>query len=157
MKLVAANPRVADLIECRLQTSSTECFTGVVREGDRFDLSMCNPPFHGSAAEAAQGTRRKRSHLAARGGNASRPNVLNFGGRSGELWCEGGELAFVRRMIAQSAERSRQIRWFTTLVSKSAHLPRLYQALRETATPMSSTIDMTHGQKQTRILAWTFA
>ena len=90
------------------------------------------------------------------GGNASKPNVLNFGGKAGELWCEGGELAFVRRMIAQSAGWSRQIRWFTTLVSKSAHLPRLHQALREVGAADVRTIDMTHGQKQTRILAWTF-
>jgi len=151
--LVAAHSAVADLIECRLQTSPPECFTGVVHAGEVFDLSMCNPPFHTSAEEAAAGSRQKRRHL---GGTGRATAALNFGGTDGELWCDGGELAFVRRMIAQSAERPAQCRWFTTLVSKSAHLPRLHQALGEVGAADVRTIEMAHGQKKSRILAWTF-
>jgi 23S rRNA (adenine1618-N6)-methyltransferase len=150
--LVAGNPTVANLIECRLQPSPLECFRGVVKPGERFDLSMCNPPFHASASAAAEASRRKRRHLSGR----TRTPVLNFGGQPGELWCEGGELAFVRRMIAESAAFARQCRWFTTLVSKSEHLPRLYQALREAEALEVRTIEMSHGQKKTRILAWAF-
>jgi len=153
-KVVAANPAVADLIECRLQTSPLECFNGVIAAGETFDASMCNPPFHASAGAAAEASRRKRRHL---GGRARASTGLNFGGTSGELWCEGGELAFVRRMIAQSAERPELCRWFTTLVSKSTHLPRLRQSLREVGAVEVRTIEMAHGQKQSRILAWTFA
>jgi 23S rRNA (adenine1618-N6)-methyltransferase len=152
-RLVAANPAVADFIECRLQTMPLECFKGVIKTGETFDLSMCNPPFHASAGAAAEGTRRKRRHL---GGKASKAAVLNFGGKAGELWCDGGELAFVRRMIAQSARWSHQCQWFTTLVSKSAHLPRLHQSLREAGAAEVRTLEMAHGQKKSRILAWTF-
>ena len=49
-----------------------------------------------------------------------------------------------------------QCRWFTTLVSKSAHLPRLHQALRDARAAEVKTIAMAQGQKQSRILAWTF-
>ena len=150
--LVAANPSVATLIECRPQSSSLECFTGVIRPGERFDLSMCNPPFHSSASEAAEATRRKRRHLSGR----SRTPVLNFGGQPGELWGEGGELAFVRRMIDESVAFARQCRWFTTLVSKSEHLPRLHQSLEHAEAIDVRTIEMAHGQKKSRILAWTF-
>ncbi|MEO8678789.1 MAG: 23S rRNA (adenine(1618)-N(6))-methyltransferase RlmF [Vicinamibacterales bacterium] len=153
-KLVAANPAVADLIECRLQTSPLECFTGVIKTGERFALSMCNPPFHASAEAAAEGTRRKHRNL---GHQPSTAPVLNFGGKAGELWCEGGELGFVRRMIVQSAERPALCRWFTTLVSKSTHLPRLYQSLDEVRAVDWQTLEMTHGQKKSRILAWTFS
>ena len=153
-KLVAANPGVANLIDCRLQTSPLECFNGVVRPGETFDVSMCNPPFHASAAAAAEGNRRKRHNLRGRAPATAR---LNFGGTAGELWCDGGELAFVRRMIAQSAERPALCRWFTTLVSKSAHLPRLRQSLREVGATEVRTIEMAQGQKTSRILAWTFA
>ena len=151
--LVAANPAVAGLIECRLQTSPLECFTGVVEAGETFDLSMCNPPFHASAEAADEGSRRKRRHLS---GSPRAAAGLNFGGTNGELWCDGGELAFVRRMIAQSVERPVLCRWFTTLVSKSAHLPRLQQSLREVGAVEVRTIEMAHGQKKSRILAWTF-
>lgn len=152
-KLVAANPTVAGLIECRLQPSPTECFKGVIKPGEVFDLTMCNPPFHASAAEAAAGTQRKVHNLS---GKRSAPIVPNFGGKAGELWCDGGELAFVRRLIAQSTELTRSCRWFTTLVSKSAHLPRLQQALRAVPAVDVKTIAMAQGQKQSRILAWTF-
>ena len=152
-KLVAANPSVAGLIECRLQPSPTDCFQGVVEPGEVFDLTMCNPPFHASAAEASAGTQRKVHHL---GGRRSGAIVQNFGGKAGELWCDGGELAFVGRMIAQSTVLAQRCRWFTTLVSKSVHLPRLYQALRAVPVVEVRTIAMAQGQKQSRILAWTF-
>ena len=152
-KLVAGNPAVTGLIECRLQPSPRETFKGVIRPGESFDLSMCNPPFHASAAEAAAGNLRKRRNL---GTNAARANSLNFGGQGRELWCPGGELGFVLRMIEQSLAFRGQCRWFTTLVSKSAHLPRLREALRGVNAAEVRTIDMAQGQKQSRILAWTF-
>ena len=152
-QLVAANPAVADLIECRLQKSPLECFNGVINAGETFDLSMCNPPFHASAEAAAEGSRRKRRNL---GGQKSTAALLNFGGQAGELWCDGGELAFVRRMIAESAARPLLCRWFTSLVSKSTHLPRLFRSLQEVKAVDVRTLEMTHGQKKSRILAWTF-
>jgi 23S rRNA (adenine1618-N6)-methyltransferase len=152
-KLVAANRAVAGLIECRMQTSPGECFKGVIKPGEVFDLSMCNPPFHASAEEAAASSRRKLRHL---GGRQNGATVLNFGGKAAELWCHGGELAFVQRMINQSSELPRLCRWFTTLVSKSAHLPRLRQSLREVRAVDVKTIEMAQGQKKSRILAWTF-
>jgi 23S rRNA (adenine1618-N6)-methyltransferase len=151
--LVAANG-MTELIECRRQPSPLSCFKDVIQPGERFDASMCNPPFHASAEEAAASSRQKRRHL---GATRSTMGVLNFAGRDGELWCEGGELGFVQRMITESAGVRERCRWFTTLVSKSAHLPRLEQALRAVAATELKTIEMVHGQKTSRILAWTFA
>jgi 23S rRNA (adenine1618-N6)-methyltransferase len=151
--LVTANATVSDRIECRMQTSPLECFKGVIQPGEFFDLSMCNPPFHASAAEASAAARQKRRHLSGR--TAARV-VLNFGGKAGELWCRGGELAFVKRMITQSAEVPRLCRWFTALISKSEHLPRLRQSLRDVKAADMKIIAMAQGQKKSRILAWSF-
>lgn len=149
-KLVASNPSVAGRIECRLQSSATDCFRGVMKSREFFDATMCNPPFHASAADAASGTRRKATNL------GTKKAVLNFGGTSGELWCKGGELAFLRRMIAQSVECANQCRWFTTLVSKSDNLPSLQRALKTAKVAEVNVIKMAQGQKESRILAWTF-
>jgi 23S rRNA (adenine1618-N6)-methyltransferase len=81
---------------------------------------------------------------------------LNFGGQPRELWCKGGELGFILRMIAQSSEVPDRCRWFTTLVSKSAHLPRLQEALFDAGAADVRTIEMAQGQKRSRLLAWTF-
>lgn len=152
-ELAAGAGAVAALIECRLQPVRTDCFKGVIQPGEVFDLSMCNPPFHASAAEAAAGSERKRRNLGATG---VRRNVSNFSGRAGELWCPGGELGFILRMIAQSAEMPDSCRWFTTLVSKSTHLPRLHEALKDADVASIQTIPVAQGQKESRILAWTF-
>jgi len=152
-QLVAANPSVAHLIECRLQRTPLACFDGVVKPGESFDLSMCNPPFHASADAAAEGTRRKHRNL---GHGKSVKPVLNFGGQAGELWCDGGELAFVRRMITESAARPGLCRWFTTLVSKSAHLPAVDRALEAAGARDVQTVEMAQGQKTSRIVAWRF-
>lgn len=151
-QIVRVNRSVASLIECRLQPDSSKYFAGVVKPGETFDASMCNPPFHASAEEAAEGSRKKRRNL---GLGKSAP-ALNFGGRPGELWCPGGELGFIQRLIAESAARPRLCRWFTTLVSKSEHLPRLRQSLKAARVTEIRTIDMAQGQKKSRILAWTF-
>ena len=151
-QIVRINRPIARLIEGRHQPDPRSCFANVTAPGERFAASMCNPPFHASAEEAATGSARKRRNLKL-GPDAA---ALNFGGEAGELWCEGGEVGFIERMIAESATRPQLCFWFTTLVSKSAHLPRLRRALARAEATHVLTIDMAQGQKQSRILAWTF-
>lgn len=156
-RLVAAHPDIAGLIECRRQPARDALFRNVTTPGERFAACLCNPPFHASATEAAAGTRRKLRNLAAgRSHRHAGPDVLNFGGRAHELWCEGGEEAFVSRMIDESAQRPELCTWFTTLVAKSAHLPALEHRLRRTQARSVRVIPMRHGQKHSRILAWSF-
>lgn len=153
-KLVAANRALAGGVELRHQTSATAIFRGIIRPDERFDLTLCNPPFHASAAAAAAGSERKNRNLGnARGGRAP----LNFGGRPAELWCPGGEVAFISRMITESAEFHAQVRWFTTLVSSRDSLPPLRRALTAVNPVDVRTIDMAQGQKRSRLLAWTFS
>jgi len=150
-RILDANTGMNEAISLRLQTSRQAIFEGVVLAGEAFDVTMCNPPFHASLAEANVGTQRKWKNL---GKNATRKPLLNFGGQGAELWCEGGEEAFVCRMIAESAQVNS--RWFTTLISKSASLPAVYRALKRAGVLDSRTIDMAQGQKKSRIVAWSF-
>lgn len=134
------------IIELRLQANPKRIFEGVVLKNDYFDISMCNPPFHTSADEANAGTMRKNKNLKTKG--------LNFGGKSNELWCEGGEAAFITEMIKESSPIN--CKWFTTLVSKESNLPRIYKALEKAKPTQVKTIDMGQGQKKSRIVAWTY-
>lgn len=45
---------------------------------------------------------------------------------------------------------------FTTLVSKATTLPAIYRALKAAGVYGYRTIEMTQGQKKSRIVAWTF-
>ncbi|HEY6093395.1 MAG TPA: 23S rRNA (adenine(1618)-N(6))-methyltransferase RlmF [Gallionellaceae bacterium] len=142
-------------VELRLQPSAAAIFRGVVQADEVFDLTMCNPPFHASLAEAAAGTQRKWRNLGHAGGKAKAP-LLNFGGQGAELHCAGGEEAFVRRMIAESAALRGRCLWFTTLISKSASLPGVYRALKQAGALQHRTLEMAQGQKRSRLVAWTF-
>jgi len=160
-KAIASAQRIVDLnttlkpfIECRLQQDTSHIFKGIVESSDRFDFTMCNPPFHASLAEATAGTKRKLTNL---GLNKKAQKVdLNFGGQQSELWCVGGEKTFISKMIEQSVEMGGQCLWFTSLVSKSATLPVLYQVLKRVKAVEVKTIEMSQGQKQSRFIAWTF-
>jgi 23S rRNA (adenine1618-N6)-methyltransferase len=127
----------------------------VVQPDEVFDLSMCNPPFHASLAEARSGTQRKWKNLGIEA-NKKKVPVLNFGGQSMELCCEGGEEAFVCRMVEESARYHDSCMWFTTLISKSASLPGVYRAIKYAGALENRTIEMAQGQKKSRIVAWTF-
>lgn len=149
--IAAINPPLKQDLTLRLQNSPSNIFRGIVRKGEHFDLTMCNPPFHASAAEAIAGSQRKVRNL-----GKQKETVLNFGGQQAELWCKGGEVEFIRNMIKESVDIGLQCRWFTTLVSKSAHLSAVYYALDKAGATHIKTVEMAQGQKQSRFVAWTF-
>ena len=153
-KIIDEN-KLKEFIELRQQPTLTNIFQGVIRESDHFDLSICNPPFHASEAEAAAGTNRKLKNL----GLASRARkwpTLNFGGQAGELWVKGGEFEFVKKMIIESAHFSEQCLWFTSLISKRENVGGLEDQIKNLNAKQFKIIEMSQGQKSSRILAWSF-
>lgn len=151
---VQAN-RLGDAIELRHQPARGSLFTGIVRCDEAFDITLCNPPFHASAEDAARGNQRKWRNL----GKLDRVRAdakLNFGGQANELWCTGGEASFVRRMIRESAAIHQQVFWFSTLISKSEHLEDVRKQLKRIGALGVREVAMSQGSKQSRFLAWTF-
>lgn len=136
-------------IKLRHQPQAKQLFTNVVLPNEYFAISMCNPPFFSSAAQAQQQNQRKWKNL------GKNTKARNFGGQSNELWCEGGEVAFICRMIQQS-RHTPQVACFTTLVSREASLRVIYQELKRTGAKKIRTIDMAQGQKKSRCVSWQF-
>lgn len=140
---------LSDRIEILFQPSPANIFEGILKNReDDFDIALCNPPFHASDKEAKAAAERKRKNL------NIKTSALNFGGKSNELWCPGGETAFIQRMIEQSV--GMRCKWFTTLVSKEESLPSIYKALRKTNPSHVKTIPMSQGSKKSRIVAWSY-
>ena len=152
-KIITLNPQLKDAIELRLQTHSNNIFQGIIQKDEYFDLTICNPPFHASFAEAQAGTLRKLSNLKQK--KIVRP-ALNFGGQNNELWCEGGEECFVRRMIIESRQFAFSCFWFSTLISNQSHLKLLFEVLKSVEAFEINTIPMGQGNKTSRIVTWTF-
>lgn len=152
-KIVASNLVLAGAVECRLQSTTHQIFPGIIQEGELFDLTVCNPPFHSSLQAAQEGTLRKLNNLQ---DERTTVPVQNFGGKNGELWCFGGEQKFVRDMIYQSQKFSKSCFWFSTLVSKQENLKGIYESLKKVGATEVKTIPMGQGNKISRIVTWTF-
>jgi 23S rRNA (adenine1618-N6)-methyltransferase len=152
-KIIENNPKLMDAISLQLQVEPRFIFKNIILPEDRFSFVICNPPFHNSKENAAKSALRKVNNLHE---IRTKTPILNFGGQQSELWCEGGEFGFISQMIYESARYPMQVLWFTTLVSKKENLPSLYKILGKVMPVAIKTIDMAHGQKTSRILAWTF-
>lgn len=147
------NPGLLSGIHLKQQSQPEYIFKNIINPEDRFIFSMCNPPFHDSEESAVKGNLRKTRNL--NKSKISKP-LLNFSGQQSELWCEGGELAFITKMIHESFLYRSQVLWFTCLVSKKDNLYKLTTLLKKVKAIEFKTIDMAQGQKVSRILAWTF-
>lgn len=149
---ILAQHQLADRIELRQQTNSNDIFDHLLKAGEYIDVTLCNPPFHQSAEQAAEGSLRKRTNL----GLSSTAAELNFAGQSHELWCDGGELKFIQRMMQQSRAIGSQVYWFSSLVSKKEHLAPLQVMLKKLGVSAQQVVEMAQGNKQSRFIAWTF-
>jgi len=93
------NEDLKQLIDLRLQRDKRKVFEGVIKSGERFDLSVCNPPFHASQKEAIKSNQRKVNSLAFNRGEkpgSKAPAGLNFGGQKMNCGARVGNLVFCK-------------------------------------------------------------
>lgn len=144
------NNQLEEFIYLRQQTDKKKIFEGIILPDDFFNFTVCNPPFNSSLEEA-----KKRSNLKNRNLGLKKDN-MNFKGQNNELWYEGGEAAFILKMIQESSNFGKQVVWFSTLVSKSETLDLIYAELKKVSAKKVRTLDMHQGNKKSRIIAWSF-
>ncbi|CAI0445174.1 unnamed protein product [Linum tenue] len=149
---VNKNPHVSQLIEIRKVTvhdhESSEvaggCYCGppillgVVREGEKFDFCMCNPPFFESTEEAGLNPK------------------TSCGGTPEEMVCPGGEQAFITRMIEDSVVLKESFRWYTSMIGRKINLKFLTSKLRDVGVTIVKTTEFVQGQTCRWGLAWSF-
>lgn len=152
-KIISENPKLIDAISLQLQVEPRYIFKNIILPEDKFAFTICNPPFHASQEEATKATTRKINNLE---NTRTKKPILNFGGQNAELWCEGGEFAFITQMIYESVKYPLQVFWFTSLVSKKDNLRSIYKTLNKVGAVEIKTIEMSQGQKTSRFVAWTF-
>lgn len=167
--IVESNSVLKNKIKFVQQKNKQAIFKGVIGPHDLFDLTLCNPPFHASLAEANASSERKQHNLSrnkakrnAHGVSAKAASTetaskaRNFGGQKAELWCAGGEIGFLKQMINESRDFSQQVMWFTSLVSKSDNVKPLKQLLNQIGAKQIKVVSMSQGQKVSRLIAWSF-
>ncbi|KAJ6395722.1 hypothetical protein OIU77_020891 [Salix suchowensis] len=111
---------------------------GVVRDGEKFDFCMCNPPFFETMEEAGLNPK------------------TSCGGTPEEMVCPGGEKAFITRIIEDSVVLKESFRWFTSMVGRKVNLKFLTSKLREVGVTIVKTTEFVQGQTCRWGLAWSF-
>ena len=152
--IVSKNVHLKGQINLRLQTDSKQMFDNVFKKEEKYDLVVCNPPFHANLGEARYGSLRKQKNINVE--ETYGPPKLNFAGRSNELWYKGGEKKFIRRMITESKGFAKKCFWFTSHVSKHEHLEYFYNHIEDSGAYELNTLQMGQGNKRSRVIAWTF-
>ena len=152
-RIVNNNAVLKNKVTLKLQKNSGKIFEGIIDPNDSFDITICNPPFHNSQDNADKAGMRKLQNLTK---SKDTKLDLNFGGKSNELWCRGGELRFILNMIAESSKYRNNCTWFTSLVSKDRNLDLLCAELETMKVAQYKTINMQQGNKVSRILAWRY-
>ncbi len=150
---VKTNETLKQHIEIRHQKTNAHIFEGIILKDDYFHFTMCNPPFYASEEEANKVAFQKIKNL-----NPDKTIAelkRNFNGQSNELWCNGGEALFIKRMMKQSTSYKTQVGVFTTLVSRKEHLNTFYKQLHKLKAT-HQTIKMTQGNKISHLLMWHF-
>ncbi|MEN8817232.1 MAG: 23S rRNA (adenine(1618)-N(6))-methyltransferase RlmF [Nonlabens sp.] len=138
-----------DAIEIRHQVDRGNILKGVIREGENYDFTMCNPPFYASEEEAVKANMDKQRKL------GTYEERRNFAGHAHELWCNGGEALFIKRMIKESVAFKNQVGWFTCLLSRKQNLKKPLKQLEKLGAE-SKVVVMTTGNKESRFVAWRF-
>ena len=140
---VERNPHLEALIEIRDARDENggraNVFRGVVREGETFAFSMCNPPFFESMEEAGKN-----------------PNTA-CGGTEIEMVCEGGEEAFVKRMFNESLEMKHAVHWFTTMCGKKSTMTKMRALFHVLRVPAIRTTELVHGKTSRWCIAWSWS
>ncbi|WP_339916635.1 23S rRNA (adenine(1618)-N(6))-methyltransferase RlmF [Yeosuana marina] len=140
-------------IEIRHQDTKSFILKNVIYPQEQFDFTICNPPFHTSHEDAIKGSLKKLKNLGVK------TNIedlqLNFEGQANELWCNGGEALFIKRLIKESVLFKNQVRLFTCLVAKANNLRKIEKQLKK-VTANYDTIPMSQGHKKSRFIMWWF-
>lgn len=137
-------------IKLRFQEDKNNILNKIIKPNDKFTASICNPPFFKSLEEAQNANKRKQENL------DLESTQRNFSGNNNELWYKGGEKAFLHNYLYQSSLFKDNCEWFTSLVSKKENVKSMSVSLKKLNAKKIKTINMSTGNKVTRIVCWQF-
>lgn len=112
-----------------------------------YDFCMCNPPFFANQLEA--------KGVNSRNSRRPPPSSVNTGGIT-EIMAEGGELEFVKRIIHDSLQLKKRLRWYSCMLGKKCSLAPLKEELRIQGVPKVTFTEFCQGRTMRWALAWSF-
>ncbi|KAI5098914.1 U6 small nuclear RNA (adenine-(43)-N(6))-methyltransferase [Silurus meridionalis] len=138
---------MADLIKVVKVPQKTLLMDALKEESIVYDFCMCNPPFFANQLEA--------KGVNSRNSRRPPPSSVNTGGVT-EIMAEGGELEFVKRIIHDSVQLKRRLRWYSCMLGKKCSLAPLKEELRKQGVPKVTHTEFCQGRTMRWALAWSF-
>ncbi|PHH58813.1 hypothetical protein CDD80_1957 [Ophiocordyceps camponoti-rufipedis] len=112
---------------------------------DAIDFVMTNPPFYASEEDLLESARRK-----------ARPPWTACTGSRTEMVVEGGEVAFVGRMVDESLVLRQRVRWYTSMLGFRSSVASLVTQLRKHGISNYAVTEFAQGTKTKRwAIAWS--
>ncbi|XP_748950.2 DUF890 domain protein [Aspergillus fumigatus Af293] len=107
---------------------------------------MCNPPFYSSREEMIASAEAKE-----------RPPFSACTGDEVEMVTEGGEIAFVHRMIEESLHLRKRVVWYTSMLGKLSSVSAIVEKLMEYGNNNYAVTEFVQGSKTKRwAVAWSW-
>ncbi|KAJ8080938.1 hypothetical protein PM082_017773 [Marasmius tenuissimus] len=129
-----------------LKASQTGPLLLPLSEGtQKFDFTMCNPPFYSSAEDVAQSSEAKEFA----------PNSVCTGAAI-EMITEGGESAFVRRMVEESTKIGPRCKWYTSMLGKLSSVAEVVEELRANSIENYAITEFVQGKTRRWAVGWSF-
>ncbi|PKX90659.1 DUF890 domain protein [Aspergillus novofumigatus IBT 16806] len=112
----------------------------------KLDFTMCNPPFYASREEMIASAEAKE-----------RPPFSACTGDEVEMVTEGGEIAFVHRMIEESLHLRERVVWYTSMLGKLSSVSVIVEKLMEHGNNNYAVTEFVQGSKTKRwAVAWSW-
>ncbi|VDB95430.1 unnamed protein product [Peniophora sp. CBMAI 1063] len=111
----------------------------------RFTFTMCNPPFYSSAEDIAQSAESK----------AFPPSAVCTGSEV-EMITDGGEVAFVCKMVRESLVHRERCQWYTSMLGKLSSVTDVVKLLREHDIDNYGITEFVQGQTRRWAIGWSF-
>eukprot|EP00960_Hanusia_phi_P076315 768543-Hanusia_phi.AAC.3 len=127
-------------IDLRLMDRQKRLLVDLLKEEDgEFDFVMCNPPFFASMDEAK---------------NAS--HVRSCSGNFDEMVTDGGEVAFVSRIIEDSKKLQTRVRWYTSMLGHRSSVRRIMGEAKGAGAKQVRTTKFFQGKTVRWAVGWSF-
>uniref|UniRef100_A0A9J8AWI6 U6 small nuclear RNA (adenine-(43)-N(6))-methyltransferase n=2 Tax=Cyprinus carpio TaxID=7962 RepID=A0A9J8AWI6_CYPCA len=117
---------LAELIRVVKVPQKTLLMDALKEQSIVYDFCMCNPPFFANQLEA--------KGVNSRNSRRPPPSSINTGGVT-EIMAEGGELEFVKRIIHDSLQLKKRLRWYSCMLGKKCSLAPLKDELLKQGSP----------------------
>jgi 23S rRNA (adenine1618-N6)-methyltransferase len=110
------------------------------------DFTMCNPPFYASKEDLISSASSKK-----------RPPFTACTGSETEMVCDGGEVAFVSRMLRDSLILRERVQWYTSMLGKFSSVAQIIEQLKHEGIDNYAVTEFVQGNRTRRwAVGWSF-